>query len=410
MCHAFPLPAQGACSYMAQVMNFATAALVERARFARSWLLDVAAPRWAVCGRTKTGLFAERITLAGEPDATYFRTFVQARHIFSFGAIGRMGWKGPWRELIEQTMKVVLSRAKRDDGFFVHRLDENAEPLDLRADLYDQAFVLLALATAGGALGRDDWFDEAELLLDRIEDRWRHEAGGFTEGEIVDPSIRRQNPHMHLFEAFLALYEASSRPRFREAASGIATLARNHFIDTKSGALLEYFSDSLKPAPGIQGQIAEPGHCLEWAWLFERLAALGQPGANEASDALVGFARAHGICARRGVAINELLSDGTVHDAAARLWPQTERLKAAVSRFRRLGSSEEAEEAASAAAGLQQYFQVPSSGLWRDKMREDGSWIEELAPGSSLYHISCAYSELVSTVETMCGTSIFDAA
>lgn len=360
----------------------------------RDWLLGAAAPLWATRGRTKSGLFAERIALSGEPDASYFRTFVQARHIYSFAAIGRLGWEGPWRELAGETMETLIGRAKREDGLFVHRLDAGAAVLDSRADLYDQAFVLFALGTAGGALDRPEWFDEAEALLGRIEAAWAHPSGGFREGEIVDAQVRRQNPHMHLLEAFLALHDASGRERFRRAAHAIAELASSKFIDPSSGALLEFFTEELAPAPGVPGQIAEPGHCFEWAWLFERLAASGWSEGTVASDRLVGFARQFGIDRDRGVAINEVLTDGTVHDAKARLWPQTERIKAAAARFARLGSVDEAREVAEAAAGLEQYFDVPMPGLWRDKLREDGTWVEELAPGSSLYHISCAYAEL----------------
>lgn len=384
---------------MDQIVAPRATALGTQARFARSWLLGNAAPLWAEHGRTPSGLFAERMTLAGVPDDSYFRTFVQARHIFSYVAIGQMGWSGMWRELVAETMERLIASAKRDDGFFVHRLDRDAGHLDPRADLYDQAFVLLALATAGRALAREEWFDEAERLLERIEVRWSHAEGGFNEGEIVDTRVRRQNPHMHLFEAFLALHEASGRPRFRTAAANIANLARHHFIDPESGALLEYFTQSLGPAPGLEGRIAEPGHCFEWAWLFERLAAQGHEGAEQASDYLVGFARGHGLCSRRGVAVNEVLTDGSTHDGNARLWPQTERLKVAVARLRRLGDRAEAGEAAAAAAGLRQYFDVVIPGLWRDKLRPDGSWLEELAPGSSLYHISCAYLELASVAE-----------
>jgi len=362
---------------------------------ARSWLLNEAAPLWSSRGRTRSGLFAERMTLSGEPDAEYFRTFVQARHIFSFVQIGQIGWTGPWRDLVTETTETLVRRAKRLDGFFVHRLDVEANPLDERADLYDQAFVLFALGTAGGALGRADWFDEAEELLDRLKVKWAHPRRGFREGEIVDSCIRRQNPHMHLFEAFLALAEASGRQRFREAARSIADLASEKFIDRDTGALLEYFTDELEPPPGIEGRTAEPGHCFEWAWLFERLAAAGWEEGARVSDRLTGFARGTGIDARRNVAFNEVLTDGSPHDLTARLWPQTERLKAAVARFKRLGSDEEAEEAVAAARGLRQYLEVDVPGLWRDKLGEDGSWIEEMAPGSSLYHISCAYSELL---------------
>lgn len=372
-------------------------ALAGAAQRARHWLLHEAAPLWAHRGRTDSGLFAERMTLQGEPNPSYFRTFVQARHIFSFVTIGKMGWTGPWRDLVTETMQLLVSKAKRPDGFFVHRLSEEADQLDQRADLYDQAFVLFALGTAGGALNRYDWFDEAEGLLDNIEAKWAHPEGGFREGEIVDASIRRQNPHMHLLEAFLALHEASGRERFMGSAQAIANLASAKFIDQRSDALLEYFKQDWTPADGVEGRIAEPGHCFEWAWLFERMAVAGWQRGVKISDSLTSFARRRGIDYESGVAINEVLTDGTIRNAKARLWPQTERLKAAVARYRRLSNASEAPEVVAAAEGIEKYFDVPIPGLWRDKLNEDGAWIEELAPGSSLYHISCAFAELSGT-------------
>lgn len=361
---------------------------------ALDWLRNVAAPLWARRGRTASGLFAERMTLDGEPDSSYFRVFVQARHIFAFATIGRLGWKGPWRELIAETIEVLVRNGRREDGFFVHRLNSGARPLDARADLYDQAFVLFALANAGDVLAESRWFDIAEELLGTIERNWSHPAGGFTEGEIVDPRVRRQNPHMHLLEATMALAEASGRARFAATADTIADLAAARFIDPASGALLEYFTEELEPAPGIEGRIAEPGHCFEWAWLFERLGAQGREDRLAVSDGLTGFARRYGICSERGVCINEVLTDGTLHDRKARLWPQTERIKAAAIRHRRTGDEAEASEMAAAIRGLSQYYAVPTPGLWRDKLKPDGSFVEELAPGSSLYHIACAYGEL----------------
>lgn len=361
---------------------------------ARKWLCEVAAPLWSQRGRTASGLFAERMTHAGEPDETYFRVFVQARHIFAFATLGRLGWEGPWRTLISETITALVNGARRTDGFFVHRLDAAARPLDTRADLYDQAFVLFALGNAGAALGEQRWFDVAEELLGTIERNWTHSAGGFTEGEIVDPRVRRQNPHMHLLEATMALAEASGRSVFATQAEAIADLAAARFIDPATGALLEYFTGTLDPAPGIEGRIVEPGHCLEWAWLFERLGADGRADRLAVADRLAGFARAYGICASRGVCVNEVLTDGSVHDATARLWPQTERIKAAAIRHRRTGSEAEATETEAAIRGLAQYYAVPVPGLWRDKLKADGTFIEELAPGSSLYHIACAYGEL----------------
>lgn len=373
-----------------------SAEMTRQANDCVNWLCNVAAPLWANQYNDRTGLFPERMSLGGEVDAAYFRTFVQARHVFSYCAIGALGWSGPWADMVGRTVDTLLSHARRTDGFFVHRLDATAAQLDARADLYDQAFVLFALGTAGGALERKDCFDAAESLLDIIEQSWSHPAGGFREGEIADPRLRRQNPHMHLFEAAQALSRASGRQRFADLAHTIAELAANHFIDPTSGALLEYFDEDLNPAPGIEGRIAEPGHCFEWAWLFENLNAAGWSRGVEVSDRLVHFARRTGIDASRGVAINEVLTDGTIHDDKARLWPQTERIKAAIARFVRNRDKFEAAEASAAIEGLQQYYDVPLAGLWRDKLRHDGSWVDELAPGSSLYHISCCYLELKS--------------
>lgn len=370
--------------------------LRETAHRARAFLLGPAAQMWSRGGQLRNGLFPERFELSGLENTEYFRTFVQARHVFSFACIGCLGWDGPWRELIAGAVETLLTSAKRPDGFFVHKMDSNAVPLDDRADLYDQSFVLLALAVSGSSLERPEFFDEAENLLTRIRERWSHPQGGYREGEIADAAIRRQNPHMHLLEAFLALSEASNRPVFAAAAQEIAELARNSFMDQSSGALLEYFSDNLHPAGGVAGRIAEPGHCFEWAWLFERFAAAGSPEWIEVSDRLTEFGRKFGLDHDRGVAVNAVLTDGQLHDGRARLWAQTERIKAAAIRSRRLGSEAEAQEAILAARGLEKYYDVPTPGLWRDKLNPDRSWLKELAPGTSLYHISCAYSELMS--------------
>lgn len=361
---------------------------------AHSWLLEVAAPLWATRGRTDSGLFSERMTYSGDPDESYFRVFVQARHIYAFATIGHLGWEGPWRALIAETMTSIVDKARRSDGFFVHRLDATCRIIDERADLYDQAFVLFALSNAGVALGDEHWFDVAEDLLSIIEDNWAHPEGGYAEGEIVDHRVRRQNPHMHLLEATMALAEASGRPRFAAFADSIADLAVDRFIDSDSGALLEYFTDELKPAPGIEGHIVEPGHCFEWAWLFERLGAAGRPDRFAVAEGLIRFARSYGICMNRGVCINEVLTNGRVHDATARLWPQTERIKAAAVRYRRTGDDAEAAEVVAAMRGLSKYYDVPIPGLWHDKLKQDGSFIDELVRGSSLYHIACAYREL----------------
>lgn len=369
------------------------------AAHAREWLFEAAGHLWRAELDGETPLFPERLSVRGERDACPHRLFVQARHVFSYCELGRLGWGGPWREMVYANVDFLVERGRRPDGFYIHRFGHKGEAFDARADLYDQAFMLLALAHAGRALGRPDLFVVAGKLGDALEAAWRLPHGGYFEGEIAVCPPYRQNPHMHLLESFIALHEASGAVRWRRDAEHVARLCARSFIHPESGALLEYFDADLRPVEGEDGRIVEPGHCFEWAWLFEMLAEWDAPEAAAASDRMVRFGRRHGLDPVRGVAINEVLTDGSVRNAAARLWPQAERLKAALARLRRTGAEEEKDEAAAAYAGLVRYFETPKRGAWRDKLRADGTWVEEPAPGSSLYHITCALAELIDMAE-----------
>jgi len=94
------------------------------------------------------------------------------------------------------------------------------------------------------------------------------------------------------------------------------------------------------------------------------------------------------------VAINVVLEDLQVLDGGARLWPQTERLKAGLRLAQATGKPTDLDGAVGAAEALLKYLDVPVTGLWRDRMTEKGNFIPEAAPASSFYHILCAVLEL----------------
>jgi mannose-6-phosphate isomerase len=370
-------------------------ALKAAATEAKGWLFDCAAPIWSTVGFRDDGMFAEHIGLDGKVPAIPTRTRVQSRQIYAFCELGRLGWTGPWRDRTARAIDRLLDNGQREDGYFIHTFSADGAPLDRRADLYDHAFVLFCLGHAARALNRSALLDLAKSLSGRLA-VWRHPLGGFREGEIDGPP-RRQNPHMHMLEAALALWKASDDPFWKTQALEIATLCGERFLDRETGALTEFFTEDWQSAPGREGQLVEPGHCLEWAWLFERLTEYGIVDGTAASDRLAAFARRTGIDASRGVAINAVNLGGAVEDANARLWPQTERMKAALARFRRTKDADEAREAVAAFAGLKRYFDTPIKGLWRDVMRSDGSFADQPAPASSFYHIVCGIAELVTT-------------
>ena len=116
-----------------------------------------------------------------------------------------------------------------------------------------------------------------------------------------------------------------------------------------------------------------------------------------AAERLYEIGDRHGVNPTRGVALNALRDDFSISDPGARLWPQTERLKAALRQADAATDGARRRfliDAAAASAGLRLYLQGVPAGLWRDKLSPGETFLEEPAPASSLYHIACAIAEL----------------
>jgi mannose-6-phosphate isomerase len=102
-----------------------------------------------------------------------------------------------------------------------------------------------------------------------------------------------------------------------------------------------------------------------------------------------------GVDPVRDVAIDALNEDMTVRSSRARLWPQTERLKAALYLHATSGEDDYLAHACAAAESLWRYLDVPTRGLWRDALTPTNRFVEEPAPASSFYHIVGAVAALM---------------
>lgn len=361
------------------------------------WLRHAALPLWWCLGADHlNGGFRELIALDGAPTGDIRRCRVQSRQAYVYALAGARGWEGPWRAAVMHGIEALERFHRRPDGLYRTMVDNRGAMLDDTAKLYDQAFVLLALSAARTV------FPDAEARANRllgVLESMRHGRAGFRENEA---EVFQSNPHMHLFEACLAWIEAGGDERWRDLAAEIAALARLRFMDPESGALREFFDAEWNPAPGAAGQRVEPGHQFEWAWLMERWARLsGDPEAAKAAERLFQAGR-RGVDARRGVAMNAVDPRFTPLDSGARLWPQTEWIKAATL----LAQRPEGVEGASpldirmAVLALRPYLETGLRGLWRDKLQADGAFVTEPAPASSLYHIIGAIIALEDATRT----------
>ncbi|WP_439814795.1 AGE family epimerase/isomerase [Zavarzinia sp. CC-PAN008] len=366
---------------------------------ARHWLFNLALPLWAERGMDQVhGGCVEVLDQDGLPLDRPRRCRVQARQVYAFCEAGRLGWPGPWREAAGHALSFMLARHRRPDGFFRMLVAPDGSPLDGPVDNYDQAFVIFALAyafQAGLATGAEDAAAIARGVAAALDGSRAHPLGGYRE-QAADGGRLLQNPQMHLLEAALAWLDQGEDVPWRRMADGLTGLCLARLVEPATGALREFFDQDWRPAAGPDGEVVEPGHQYEWAWLLERCAAHGMAVPPKVIARLVAMGD-RGVDLARQVAVNRIAVAGHVTDPVARLWPQAERLKAMLTMARlephRAGEHEAA--AAQAWQGLARYLATPRAGLWWDRCQVDGGFVEEPAPASSLYHIVCAISALL---------------
>lgn len=373
------------------------ALLEAEARWAREWLFEAALPLWWQVGADPNGGFHEKIALSGEAVAAPRRLRVQARQAYVYIEAGRLGWQGPWREAARHGLSFLLERYRRPDGLYRTLVAPDGTPLDETADLYDQAFVLFALAQGHAAGLGDGLLETARSLVAALKRELGHPAAGFEEARARVLPLR-SNPHMHLLEANLAWVAAGVEAPFADVAREIVDLAALHLIDPSTGAIGEYYDGDWAFAADETGAVREPGHQFEWAYLLDLSSALLGVERRAESRRLYDFGARFGIDPARGAAVFALDADGAVTDPRARLWAQTERLRTAL--VFAAAAEEEARPpfvraAQEAFATTRRYLDVPVAGLWRDQLLADGSFVEEAAPASSFYHIVSAFAVLL---------------
>ena len=357
--------------------------LSEAADWYSAWLGEAALPLWAGAGVDPVGgLFQEALSLEGRPVEAPRRARAQARQVFVFASAAGAGYGDRWLPVARAGWARFVGAYRRPDGLFINRVAGDGAPLDTGVDVYEQAFVLLAMATlhavdpqAGNLAG------EAEGVLAALQDR-RTLSGGFRENGAHP---YQANCNMHLLESALA-WEAAGGPVWTSLSDALVDLAMTRFIDPQTGAVREFFDADWRALAGEAG-LVEPGHQFEWAWLLRRWgAARGDPEVEAAARRLFENGL-RGVDPVRDVAVDAMWEDFTVREASARLWPQTEHLKAAV----RFGDQA---QGLRAARGLAKYLEVPTRGAWRDRLHPDGSFVDEPAPATSFYHLMVAILEL----------------
>lgn len=367
------------------------------------WLTTCALPLWASAGFDAiNGRFEERLPFDHRklPDAP-IRLLVQARQIHVYALACRRKWWAEALDLVECAFSTMLRDYRRRGGGegWAYSIARDGGEVDDTRDLYAHAFVLLAVASYVDATGRSSALEIAEETLSFLDRRLGVPDGeGYIEGLPRKAGPRRQNPHMHLFEAMLALWECSGDTTYLHRADRLYDLFVRRFFQPDRGVVTEYFDDDLVPAGGDIGDTVEPGHHYEWCWLLRRYdRASGRASSGHLIDALYRHAERYGHDAA-GFPVDELRRDGSKKASSRRLWPVTEAIRCNVAEGLH-GRSQAFESAAALSKLLLKHFLAPATtGTWVDRLDARGRIVSDFAPASSLYHLAGAIDELQRTL------------
>jgi mannose-6-phosphate isomerase len=362
------------------------------------WFCDEALPFWIDHACDQDGLFWEVLDLDGTPRVgadlrlrTGMRQVYVMAHAAALDLAPRDRCVTKAVEMLERLRRVAWAPKGRPG--WVARFDRDGRVLDPRHDLYDHAFVLNALGYVHQMTGDDRYLVWIDETLRVIEEGMAGRHGGWAESTFGELP-RRQNPHMHFFEANLSLFETTGDPRHLARAGELFGLFRSRFLDQETGVLREFFGPAWQVSAEYGSERLDPGHMMEWVWLLRRFQRLTGRAVDGLCASLLATAAQIGQH-ESGFLVDEVDSSGTPLSDSRRLWPQTEYIKAyvvqaiATKRFDLLPKAD-----AMAERLRRVYLSECPPGCWRDQFTLAGRPTATTIPASTLYHLMALAAEV----------------
>ncbi len=330
----------------------------------------------------------------------------QTRTVFTMSYAHRHGYGGGrCSEYAEHGVRFLLEHAHDAQyGGFYWMLDREGRPVVTKKILYGQSFAIYALAEYTRATGDARGLEAAEELFELIQIYCSETAyGGYLEmferdwrpcGPGAEGGDRKTlDVHMHLMEAFTALYATSSAELHSRKLREIITLLVTKMF-TPQGTGIPQFNVDLRPAPQIKfdivwgwdrfaedGAKANPldntsyGHNVEFAWLLQE--ALGELREDiDSYKAVIRGALEHairfGIDQSHGGVYVEGPHNGPATDLSKEFWQQAEVMTGMLAGYLEFGDRRYLEAYAALHGFVMERMIHHSTGEWWPLLNRNG--------------------------------------
>jgi mannose 2-epimerase len=258
----------------------------------------------------------------------------QARLVYTFSAGHRYGGAAVHAESADHGVRFLCEKMlDQEQGGWLWRVGRDGTPVESVKHTYGHAFVIFGLSEHDRGRGRSDASRLALQTLRTLQERASGPGGGFW--SLMDRSWqpierrRGQNPHMHLLEACMSLYDVTNEPLAIQAALDLADLAARRFVHPRYGCLEEYFQEDWAALPDDEADPIRVGHQFEWCWLLHSLAdRTGQEHWRNLGDRLMDWGLRYGTDRQHGGFFNACTRQGDPLDTSKSHWVESEALRA----------------------------------------------------------------------------------
>jgi cellobiose epimerase len=285
----------------------------------------------------------------------------QARHLWSFSTWYARREKAPEVKATADSIYQFLIEHFRDpkDGEFFYTVSrDGSRVVEPKKQLYAESFAIFALATYADVFGVAQ---AGERALDcfRSIDRRSHDAEHLGYDQSKDPgwlapgAQKDTNTHIHLLEAFTALYRQSHDAAVRTRLEELVKVVATRIVQPSNYAHKEFYADwRVHEKP-----VVSYGHDLETTWLLiDALDALGtpmEPQVTQVALALGKHSAELGFDAARGGYFEEGVPGGAPVKLEKIWWVQAEALP-----------------------GLWWLYRISGDSSYLDRLESTLTWIE----------------------------------
>lgn len=300
----------------------------------RTALIEDNLSYWLQATSTSNGFYRTRLNRYWQPHRAQSATLVsQTRLLYVFGVGYELTHDETYREAVVRGADFLLKyfHDNKYNGWY-WRVSPQGEVLDERKLTYGHAFAIFGLSHAY-RVTKDSRYRQAALdTWQIIKTKLRDTSGGYVKESdrtfVKQKNDRSQNPVMHLFEAMLALHDATELPEILHDAELIADFVIDKLYQQENGWIPELYNETWQAIPQEQGGHIDIGHQFEWSYLLSRAVEKGMPeGLLDIGQRLLNTALALGFNATTGGVYNTLGYDKHIQDAKTGWWQQCELIK-----------------------------------------------------------------------------------